>query len=107
MVGAVRFELTTSCTRNKRASRATLRPEPRSKTLPGKSANGNDNLNMFDSARVDGDALALLVSFCALKGFTICDLRFTIRRWTWQPTSTPSGGESKRLVRAPAATRTR
>lgn len=28
MVGAVRFELTTSCTRNKRASRATLRPEP-------------------------------------------------------------------------------
>ena len=29
MVGAVRFELTTSCTRNKRASQATLRPEPR------------------------------------------------------------------------------
>jgi hypothetical protein len=28
MVGAVRFELTTSCTRNTRASRATLRPEP-------------------------------------------------------------------------------
>ncbi len=28
MVGAVRFELTTSCTRNKRASRTTLRPEP-------------------------------------------------------------------------------
>src|SRR5262245_35593659 len=27
MVGAVRFELTTSCTRNKRASQATLRPE--------------------------------------------------------------------------------
>jgi hypothetical protein len=27
MVGAVRFELTTSCTRNKRASRATLRPD--------------------------------------------------------------------------------
>ena len=30
MVGAVRFELTTSCTRNKRASQATLRPEPKS-----------------------------------------------------------------------------
>jgi hypothetical protein len=30
MVGAVRFELTTSCTRNKRASQATLRPEPQS-----------------------------------------------------------------------------
>jgi hypothetical protein len=29
MVGAVRFELTTSCTRNKRASRATLRPDRR------------------------------------------------------------------------------
>jgi hypothetical protein len=31
MVGAVRFELTTSCTRNKRASQATLRPEPKNK----------------------------------------------------------------------------
>jgi hypothetical protein len=28
MVGAVRFELTTSCTPSKRASQATLRPEP-------------------------------------------------------------------------------
>src|ERR1051326_8385892 len=28
MVGAVRFELTTSCTRNTRASQATLRPVP-------------------------------------------------------------------------------
>ena len=27
VVGAVRFELTTSCTRNKRASQATLRPD--------------------------------------------------------------------------------
>jgi hypothetical protein len=27
MVGAVRFELTTSCTRNKRASQTTLRPD--------------------------------------------------------------------------------
>ena len=31
MVGAVRFELTTSCTRNKRASQATLRPDIRVK----------------------------------------------------------------------------
>ncbi len=30
MVGAVRFELTTSCTRNRRASQATLRPGPKS-----------------------------------------------------------------------------
>ena len=28
MVGAVRFELTTSCTPSKRAYQATLRPEP-------------------------------------------------------------------------------
>src|SRR5262245_60095176 len=33
MVGAVRFELTTSCTRNKRASQATLRPDA-AKKLP-------------------------------------------------------------------------
>ena len=31
MVGAVRFELTTSCTRNKRASQATLRPDLRAR----------------------------------------------------------------------------
>ena len=30
MVGAVRFELTTSCTRSKRASQTTLRPDMRS-----------------------------------------------------------------------------
>src|SRR5579862_6638615 len=35
MVGAVRFELTTSCTRNKRASQATLRPEPRAEEGAG------------------------------------------------------------------------
>ena len=34
MVGAVRFELTTSCTRNKRASQATLRPEPMEGIVP-------------------------------------------------------------------------
>lgn len=34
MVGAVRFELTTSCTRNKRASQATLRPDPERKPYP-------------------------------------------------------------------------
>src|SRR6516164_5154869 len=34
MVGAVRFELTTSCTRNKRASQATLRPDIKCTTLP-------------------------------------------------------------------------
>jgi membrane protein YdbS with pleckstrin-like domain len=33
MVGAVRFELTTSCTRNTRASQATLRPEPEERKL--------------------------------------------------------------------------
>ena len=34
MVGAVRFELTTSCTRNKRASQATLRPDSRGDKVP-------------------------------------------------------------------------
>ena len=34
MVGAVRFELTTSCTRNKRASQATLRPDSEQEKLP-------------------------------------------------------------------------
>ena len=35
MVGAVRFELTTSCTRNKRASQATLRPDLRAEEGAG------------------------------------------------------------------------
>ena len=34
MVGAVRFELTTSCTRNKRASQATLRPDAWQQKVP-------------------------------------------------------------------------
>ena|ERR1041384_7729754 len=38
MVGAVRFELTTSCTRNKRASQATLRPDPGRQKVPGLAA---------------------------------------------------------------------
>lgn len=33
MVGAVRFELTTSCTRNTRASQATLRPDQQAENL--------------------------------------------------------------------------
>ena len=41
MVGAVRFELTTSCTRNKRASQATLRPEPQEQTMPAAVADCN------------------------------------------------------------------
>src|SRR5262245_32929620 len=42
MVGAVRFELTTSCTRNKRASQATLRPDA-AKTLPVASVDCNED----------------------------------------------------------------
>ena len=41
MVGAVRFELTTSCTRNKRASQATLRPDPRTGRLPAATRKSN------------------------------------------------------------------
>jgi hypothetical protein len=36
MVGAVRFELTTSCTRSKRASQTTLRPAIEPNSLPSK-----------------------------------------------------------------------
>src|SRR5438876_12446488 len=41
VVGAVRFELTTSCTRNKRASQATLRPESSAATMPAQVAECN------------------------------------------------------------------
>ena len=34
MVGAVRFELTTSCTRNKRATRLRYAPTPRQEKVP-------------------------------------------------------------------------
>ena len=44
MVGAVRFELTTSCTRNKRASQATLRPEPEAKKMQAAVVNCNNEL---------------------------------------------------------------
>lgn len=43
MVGAARFELATSCTRNKRASQATLRPDSVEK-LPFTHPLGNPNL---------------------------------------------------------------
>ena len=49
MVGAVRFELTTSCTRNKRASQATLRPEPnRADKVAGHPAKCNDVFEIAD-----------------------------------------------------------
>src|SRR6476646_3424913 len=38
MVGAARFELATSCTPSKRASRATLRPEPFRRIAPAERA---------------------------------------------------------------------
>ena len=38
MVGAVRFELTTSWTRTTRASQATLRPEPTESSIQCRSA---------------------------------------------------------------------
>ncbi len=44
MVGAARFELATSCTRNKRASQATLRPDSEEK-LPFTHPLGNRNLS--------------------------------------------------------------
>ena len=50
MVGAVRFELTTSCTRNKRASQATLRPDPEPENMPGRLAKINNEVE-FSPAR--------------------------------------------------------
>ena len=41
MVGAVRFELTTSCTRNKRASQATLRPDSEAGEFAAAGPKGN------------------------------------------------------------------
>src|SRR6185369_2428375 len=55
MVGAVRFELTTSCTRNTRASQATLRPEPEDANLPCAAR----NCKLFwENHGADGLALA-------------------------------------------------
>ncbi len=53
MVGAVRFELTTSCTRNKRASQATLRPEPEKLKVPLDGRFGNSNLKTSGQLRSD------------------------------------------------------
>ena len=50
VVGAVRFELTTSCTRNKRASQATLRPDA-AKKLPVVEADCNDDFGVWHLAR--------------------------------------------------------
>ena len=47
MVGAVRFELTTSCTRNKRASQATLRPDKtRGEKMPIWRAECNEEVDV-------------------------------------------------------------
>ena len=51
MVGAVRFELTTSCTRNKRASQATLRPDPEGDKLPPLAA--TCNLEIAENAEME------------------------------------------------------
>ena len=49
MVGAVRFELTTSWTRTKRASQATLRPDIEREILPAARLKGNVKTNRFGS----------------------------------------------------------
>ena len=53
MVGAVRFELTTSCTRNKRASQATLRPVPREQKVPVVAAKCNLEFHLVVALRKD------------------------------------------------------
>ena len=51
MVGAVRFELTTSCTRNKRASQATLRPDTGRPKVPRSAADCNNEVSHQSSRR--------------------------------------------------------
>jgi hypothetical protein len=48
MVGAVRFELTTSCTRNKRATRLRYAPTQRQEKVP--TVRLNCNLEFYDFA---------------------------------------------------------
>ena len=60
MVGAVRFELTTSCTRNKRASQATLRPEPEQPKVLGID-------RLCNSVFLFGHRFCVKRSPCALK----------------------------------------
>ena len=50
MVGAVRFELTTSCTRNKRASQATLRPDPGQEKVPVDAIIGKKFMEALDGS---------------------------------------------------------
>src|SRR5271170_4075269 len=52
MVGAVRFELTTSCTRNKRASQTTLRPDNWFVMLPRPHNNAIGNLGCDGKGRI-------------------------------------------------------
>src|SRR5882724_7838044 len=47
LVGAVRFELTTSCTRNKRATRLRYAPTPGTKRVPGVAQKSNFEFNIF------------------------------------------------------------
>ena len=58
MVGAVRFELTTSCTRNKRASQATLRPEPGTK-VPSPAAKRNSEDRQLTSPEHFSQAIVI------------------------------------------------
>ena len=80
MVGAVRFELTTSCTRNKRASQATLRPDPGRAmwAIPGSVGNG-----FFEIGRKEfGPAPLAAYSFGGAEGRTALGfvLTFTASR---------------------------
>ena len=58
MVGAVRFELTTSCTRNKRASQTTLRPEPVGHIKPESHRRINDDFSQGDDAMLPSTSLS-------------------------------------------------
>ncbi len=84
MVGAVRFELTTSCTRNKRASQATLRPDPERQKVPRAVRNCNLEFQKIRAARRGGPRFAIgarLPKPCASVQAVERNARFQGVRW--------------------------
>ena len=59
MVGAVRFELTTSCTRNKRATRLRYAPNQGLSKLPAAASESNDEFSGIAAARSSAALCAL------------------------------------------------
>lgn len=79
MVGAVRFELTTSCTRNKRASQATLRPDPEHEKMQAPGPDCNTELRKYRRARERGIPIPLISAVARLaRGFKERDANLVV-----------------------------